>query len=319
MSDLAIIVPVYNRMEYTNNFIECLKKNTHKTWTLFIVDDGSTDGTDRMLADISTGVDTDAQVPMKDGSIYHIKGDGNWWWTKSVNRAVEVALRSGAQLILTQNNDVEIPPDYLERMMEAHRIKPNAIITAPIFDLNTGACLPDGGGVRRDWIMAKNNKLPEVGGIVSVGDRIDAGDEIWRELTHCGGRGCLIPAEVFRKIGLYDEKKLPQYQADDDLTFRAAHNGFPIFIYLKTFCLTPAEETGLTAFVSKRSWRTFIGYLTSQKSPANIKRRMWITMRHCRPRWYVPVSLMLDLIRVCISYWIRTGRGNLYKTTSHSD
>lgn len=50
MSDLAFIVPVYNRVEYTINFIECLKKNTRKAWTLFIIDDGSTDGTDRMLA-----------------------------------------------------------------------------------------------------------------------------------------------------------------------------------------------------------------------------------------------------------------------------
>ena len=73
-----------------------------------------------MLADISTGIHTDAQVLMKDREIYHIKGDGNWWWTKSVNRAIEVALRNGAELILTQNNDVELPPDYLERMMEAH-------------------------------------------------------------------------------------------------------------------------------------------------------------------------------------------------------
>ncbi|HED12238.1 MAG TPA: glycosyltransferase family 2 protein, partial [Gammaproteobacteria bacterium] len=278
MSDLAIIVPVYNRVEYTNIFIECLKKNTYKAWTLFIVDDGSTDGTGKMLADISTGIDPDAQVPMKDGAIYHINGDGNWWWTKSVNKAVEVALRSGAELILTQNNDVEFPSNYLERMVEAHRIKPNAIVTAPIFDLNTGLCLPDGGGVRRNWITAKDIKLPIVDSRLKDDSSANNCGEVWRELTHCSGRGCLIPEAVFKKTGLYDEKRLPQYAADDDFTYRAAGAGFPVFIYLKTYCLTPAEETGITEFVSRRSWRTFIGYLTNQKSPANIKRRFWITV-----------------------------------------
>lgn len=306
MSDLAIIVPVYNRMEYTKNFIECLNKNTYKAWTLIIVDDGSTDGTDAMLAGISTGIDSEAQISMKDGAIYHIKGDGNWWWTKSVNRAVEVALRSGAQLILTQNNDVEFPLDYLENMLKAHRIKQNAIITAPIFDLNTGLCLPDGGGVRRNWILAKDIKLPTIESLSKNGGSIYNDGEIWRELTHCSGRGCLIPASVFSKTGLYDEKHLPQYAADDDFTYRAAEAGFPIFIYLKTFCLTPAEETGITGFVTERTWETFFGYLTNQKSPANIKRRFWITIRHCRPRWYVPISMMLDLVRVTVSYWLRT-------------
>lgn len=321
MAKLAIIVPVHNRVEFTKKFIKCLKNNSYKEWTLFIVDDGSTDGTDKMLEHVSVKIDPEAQVAMDVMAIYRLKGDGNWWWTKSVNRVVKIALRSGAQLILTQNNDVEIPADYLECMMEAHHIKPNAIITAPIFDLNTGVCLPYGGGVRRDWIMAKDIKLPEIKAddIISSGNKTGNKNEIWRELTHCGGRGCLIPAEVFREIGLYDEKKLPQYQADDDITFRAANHGFPIVMYLKTFCCTPAEETGLTAFISKRSWTTFIGYLTSQKSPANIKRRMWITVRHCRPRWYAPISLMLDLIRICASYWTRTGRSNINKITSHND
>ena len=308
MSGLAIIVPVFNRIEYTKKFIECLKKNTYKAWTLFIVNDGSTDGTGQLLKDISTEIDPEAQVTMKDRAIYHINGDGTWWWTKSANKAVQVALRSGSHQILTQNNDVEIPQDYLERVMEAHHIKPRAIITAPIFDLNTGVCLEDGGGVRRDWIKAKDIKLPKLDDIVDGKNYIDSQDEVWRELTHSGGRGCLIPAEIFSEIGLYDEIKLPQYQADDDLTFRAARNGYPVFMYLKTFCLTPTEETGLTAFISNRSWDSFLGYLTSQKSPANIRRRMWITMRHCRPRWYAPVSFLLDIIRVCISYWIKTGR-----------
>lgn len=111
--------------------------------------------------------------------------------------------------------------------MEARHIKPNEIITAPIFDLNTGQCLPDGSGVRRDWIMVKNIKFPKADGVVSVGDRIDAGDGIRRELTYFGGRGCLIPAEVFRKIGLYDKKRLPQYQEMTTLLFSRHIMGFP--------------------------------------------------------------------------------------------
>lgn len=304
MCNIAIVVPVHNRLEYTKNFIGSLKNNSYKKWVLFIVDDGSTDGTGDWLTGIARMITDESRVELLSCSIYFVKGDGQWWWTKSINEVLRIALKSGFDYILTQNNDVELPDNYLERIYEACTVFPDSIITAPIFDLNTRHCLPDGGGVLRNWWAAKDIKLPVLD-IKDIELAVDGNGNRFRKLTHCGGRGCLIPRQVFEKIGMYDEVIFPQYAADDDLTYRASSYGYQIVMTLATLCYTPSEETGLTNFTEKISVVNFFRYLTHQKSPANIKRRFWLTFRHCSPRWYMPISMLLDMTRVCVSYWLR--------------
>lgn len=308
MPSVVILVPVFNRLKFTQQFLADLRKNTFLNWSLLVIDDGSSDGTAEWLAQEGRLLSEYSDVEFNAGEVYYMRGDGEWWWTKCINTALKVALKNGAELILTHNNDVELPKNYLAEIVAVQRTHPNAIVTAPIYDMETRECLPDGAGVLRDWWWAKDIKLAhpkavsECGGVKT--------EQSIRRLGHCSGRGCLVPKTVFEKVGLYDQKHLPHYAADDDFTFRAANQGVSILMAMGTVCYTPARETGLTGFIGKRCVKGFLGYLTSQKSPANIYRRFWITYRHCRPRWYMPISLLLDISRVCVSYFIQTRKRN---------
>lgn len=46
---ISIIVPVYNVKKYILETIDCVCRQTYENWELLLVEDGSTDGTDRLL------------------------------------------------------------------------------------------------------------------------------------------------------------------------------------------------------------------------------------------------------------------------------
>ncbi|MFN5965715.1 MAG: glycosyltransferase family 2 protein, partial [Pseudanabaena sp.] len=44
------------------------------------------------------------------------------------------------------------------------------------------------------------------------------------------GNGVLISRQVFTQIGLYNEKFLPHYHADSEMTMRAHSRGIKVFV-----------------------------------------------------------------------------------------
>jgi len=115
MNKLTIILPVHNRRYFTEKCLICLQKQTVPDFEVVVVDDGSTDGTRGML---------ETDFP----DVVRLEGDGSLWWTGGINMGVKYALESGADLIVTLNNDVILKVDYIERMLSAHQREPNALI-----------------------------------------------------------------------------------------------------------------------------------------------------------------------------------------------
>lgn len=98
---IFIVIPVYNRKALTRGCLYSLQQQTDNEFRIIVVDDGSTDGTDKMIQN---------EFP----NITLLKGDGNLWWTGAVNKAVQHVL-SECQLedyILLLNDDLVVPPDY---------------------------------------------------------------------------------------------------------------------------------------------------------------------------------------------------------------
>ena len=109
---IYIVIPVFNRKHFTKDCLISLRNQTYKYHKTIIVDDGSTDGTKQML---------ESEFP----EVIVLSGDGNLWWTKSINMGIRHALSLGADYIMTLNNDTIATPDFLEKMMYwAERGKP---------------------------------------------------------------------------------------------------------------------------------------------------------------------------------------------------
>ena len=69
---------------------------------VFVVVDGSNDGTAEML-------DVDFQ------DVQYILGDGNWWYTKSMNEAfLQVVKADKSELVICLNDDIILADDFLQ-------------------------------------------------------------------------------------------------------------------------------------------------------------------------------------------------------------
>jgi len=98
-----------------------------------------------------------------------------------------------------------------------------------------------------------------------------------RVIDALGCRGTIIPSEVFRKVGEFDEINLPHYAADIEFFLRAHKAGFNILESdtAYTFDLEP-PETAQAEFAGMKLYDV----LFSIRSKSNLKARFAIIDKH---------------------------------------
>ena len=231
---LFIIIPVYNRKEFTKNCLLSLRSQTVQNFTVVVVDDGSTDGTSELLK---------AEFP----EVVVLYGDGNLWWSASTNLGINFALQHNAEYIMTLNDDTIATENYIEKMFFWVKQKPNALLGA--FAVDAVSKKPIYGGEKINWFNAGKTLLL---------DQVDSGKQFGlHSVSHFPGRGLLIPAKVFSVIGMFDDKHFPQSLADFDFTHRAVKLGFEIFCNFDAKLLIYPQESGDAKLRQKKSWKKY--------------------------------------------------------------
>jgi GT2 family glycosyltransferase len=278
---IYIIIPVHNRKEFTRNCLISLRQQTYKDFKVVVIDDGSTDGTAEMLSN---------EFP----EVHVIKGDGNLWWTAATNLGVKYALENNADYILTLNNDTIATEDFLEKMVYWAERTPHALLGAFAIDAHTKK--PVYGGEIINWKWANSKFLLDI-----------LPKEQWyglHEVTHFPGRGLLIPAEVFRKIGLYDEKHFPHYAADYDFTHRAIRAGYKVYCNYDAKLLIYPDASGDVANRKKKSLKNYYNHLFGIKGGGNIRLFTLYAFKNC-PIKFIIFFLIIGYIRRVIGYLIK--------------
>ena len=285
---LWVCIPVFNRLALTVRCLESLAVQDCPDYRIVLCDDGSTDG-------------TSAFVRERYPEVVVLEGDGNLWWTGATNRCIEYVLGQCKpdDAIVTLNNDLEVESDYLSELSRVAQCYPGALIGSAAYDIHTGDLVDP--GFRHSWWRASARRLDPV--VDHLRD-----DPSLAAVTHLPGRGTLIPISVLHVIGLFDFKRLPQYGADYDLSFRAARRGYPIFIAYRAKVLSHVDETGLTEIRRRMSIGSFLRYLTNRRSPANLGVRFWLGFKNC-PRGLLPWYLLADLTRTIGGYFLHHLRG----------
>lgn len=279
---IYVVIPVHNRKRYTRDCILSLQNQTYKDHKIIIVDDGSTDGTTEML---------ETEFPR----VIVLRGDGNLFWTKAINIGIRKALDLGADYVFTLNNDTIATSDLLEKMMDWAQKTPNSLLGA--LDLNFNTKKPYYGGEIINWPLAKSRYLLE---------KLDeSARHGLHEVSLFPARGLLIPRQVFEKIGLFEERKLPHYMADYDFTHMAIRNGFKVYCNYDAKLYTFPEEGGDYKIRKKaKNLLNYYDHLFSIKGGANLRNFTIYTFRNC-PKKYIPVSLIIGYLRRLGGYWIR--------------
>jgi GT2 family glycosyltransferase len=278
---LFVVIPVFNRKNFTKDCLVSLRNQTYKEFKTIVVDDGSTDGTDEMLQN---------EFP----EVYVVKGDGNLFWTASVNLGIRDALRNGATAVMTLNNDVIASPDFINQMVCWGKKMPKSLIGAMALDVKTKSVIY--GGEILDW---KTNKRTELLDIIPASNRRGL-----HEVTYFPGRGLLIPKEVFDTIGLFDEEKFPHYFADYDFTSQARIAGYKVYCNYDAHLYTYPDESGDVKNRKKKTFRNYYNHLFGIKGGGNLVNFTRFTFRNC-PMPFIPYFLLNGYLRRIFGYLIK--------------
>jgi GT2 family glycosyltransferase len=268
---IFIVLPVFNRYHFTKACLESLRHQTYKHFIAIVVDDGSTDGTPE-------------QVQRDFPEAILLKTTGDLFWTGTVNLGIQWALDRGGKWIMTSNNDTLCPPDFMEGMARHMHQNPDALLGAVAIEQGTEIITY--AGERLSWLTDMTEDLT-----VALKPQEQKGLHL---VTHFPGRGLLVPAHIFRKIGLFDTETFPHYMADFDFTHRARRAGYAIYANFDARLVTYPDESGDHTLRKVKSLDNYRLHLFGIRGGGNLRNFFLFTFRHCPPvlwPWYIPLGL----------------------------
>ncbi|MDP4195861.1 MAG: glycosyltransferase family 2 protein [Bacteroidota bacterium] len=288
---IYIIIPVYNRKDNTRKCLKSLEVQSCQNFRIVVVNDGSTDGTDKMLNDEFPYVDT-------------IVGDGNLWWTKATNNGIKWVLnhKKDARYILTLNNDTILPENYIEKLYQSIDLYPNSIIGSLALDDENRDKIVE-AGVFINWKTAKYSYPYQDQSIQTLKQK---------QIKYCtptviSGRGTLIALEIFNKIGLFDEEQFPHYGADYDFSLRAKKFGYNLIVNYELMLYSFPKLSGLANTTEKVKVKDFIKSLSSIRSGNNLNMRLRFAFRHA-PHFMMFSFIFIDFTRVIFGTLVKRTR-----------
>jgi GT2 family glycosyltransferase len=149
------------------------------------------------------------------------------------NFGLRVAQKLNYDYYLVANNDILVAPDFLQKLYDASKQYPNAILTpkiyfAPGFEFHKDRYSKKEIG-KVIWAVGSMLDWDNIYGSNIGIDEVDKGqfDKHQPKIDFISGCCFLISHEVIQKIGIFDEK-FYLYMEDSDLTYRAKNAGYEL-------------------------------------------------------------------------------------------
>jgi len=286
MATIAIVIPVFNRREVTiaglNNLhmaISFYKNQSQNScdFEIIVVDDGSIDGTSEWINE---------NIP----TIVCLKGDGNLWWSGSINMGAKYAIDTlKASHVLFWNDDTICDKEYfyeLEKVILNNVQLLDNILVSKIFWLGDKKELLFNFGC---YFNPKNGKKT----IIGLNNK-----DIYNEIIPVdwsGGMGTLVPASILIDINFLDAKNFPQYDGDIDFFLRAKEKNYQTYAIPTLHIFNNPETTGVH---KENRLKDLPAIFTSLRSLHNIKKNIRFTLRHSNTihSWALLIKDYLSLL-----------------------
>lgn len=181
---ISVIVPVYNSIDCLERCVKSICAQTYGNLEILLIDDGSTDGTDRLCE----------RLALEDDCIrtYHKKNGG-----ASSARNVGIGLASGEYLGFVDSDDY-IEPDMYELMIKAMQEQPQDVVQ-----------------VSRDEVDEAGRRLPDVCAPPDT-VRFCTAEEFLKELLlHRGD--CSFCTKLVRRE-LFEKHRFPEGVLNEDFS-----------------------------------------------------------------------------------------------------
>ncbi|MDR3742413.1 MAG: glycosyltransferase family 2 protein [Terracidiphilus sp.] len=261
---IAVLMTSFNRREFTLRALRRLfaqRGVDDVRVTVFLVEDGCTDGTgDAVCAEF-----TDVRV---------LHGDGSLYWNRGMRMAFAAALDEGYDAYLLLNDDTMLGEDALRRLVDVSEAQKAAGVTAIVVGSTrspeTGALSYGGICLRRRGLSVTLEKIAP-----------SAEDAIACDTMN--GNIVLIPAAIAKTVGNLEER-FHHHFGDLDYGLRAGRAGFAVVVapgYLGECGTNSARGTWRDARLPlKKRWKNL-------QSPKGQPLAQWVlfTRRHYGWRW----------------------------------
>lgn len=193
---VTVVIPTHNGERLLPLCLDSLARQRYRDFRVVVVDNGSTDGSLRLLAERRP---SPAVVQM--GS--------NTGFAPAVNAGIRA---SSGEFVALLNNDTETHPDWLGELVEALDRSPAfAFCASKMVDFSDRSVIDSAG----DCLSSNGRSLPR-GFLDEDRGQYDSPREVFGA---CAG-AALYRRSLFDRIGLFDEAFV-SYKEDVDLDFRA--------------------------------------------------------------------------------------------------
>ena len=276
---IAVLITCHNRKDKTLECLEFLFQATLPqglSIEIFLVDDGSVDGTSDL-------------VNQKFPKVKIIKGNGSLYWNQGMRLAWKTALQEKKfDYYVWLNDDTIIDNDAFKQLF-------NRLIESGQTSIIVGACR-DKLGENKFSYGLKNNKKT-----ILPNERLVRGNIM-------NGNLVLIPSKICNKIGILSQNYTHAY-GDHDYGLRAIENGFYIYT-TKKFIATCSLHEKPPAWCDPNV--NLIDRLKSFKSPLglNIREYLYYVKRFERDNIYLAaIKALLKCLHPRIYYRISKKKG----------
>jgi GT2 family glycosyltransferase len=206
---IAALMTCHNRKQQTLDSLNHLfsqRGSTDRSLAVYLVDDGSTDGTAEAVAQAYP-------------QVTQIQGDGNLYWNRGMHLAFATALDRDYDYYLWLNDDTLLYPEAVDRLLQLaearSRDNSRTIIVGATCDLETGL-LTYGGLERGDWYRPLRFPLIEPGTAA-------------KRCQTLNGNCVLVPRAVVRVVGNLD-LAFTHYMGDIDYGLRTQKHGGTVWL-----------------------------------------------------------------------------------------
>ncbi|MEO6049792.1 MAG: glycosyltransferase [Pyrinomonadaceae bacterium] len=205
----SIIIPVFNKADYTFQCLRSLFRHVDLSKTeIIVVDNASTDETHEMLAFLGDAVKV-------------VSNKINLGFVDGCNSGVEAA--TGKYLVFL-NNDTLVLANWLDNLVST--IENDETVGA----VGSMLIYPDGQIQEAGGIVWRNGNALHYG---RLGHPDDSRFNYAREVDYCSGASLLVRKDMFDKLGGFDTRFAPAYYEDTDLCMGIRTLGYKV-IYQPT-------------------------------------------------------------------------------------